>query len=173
MKALIPVVLAVGALVGWFAPGAPETRDGAPSSALAPAPLAAPSLAAPPAWHGGPLVLPRAGDGHFYADVRIDARDYRMLVDTGASVVALTGEDARDMGLHWDPNALAPVAQGASGPVLGVPVMLDSVAVGDFEASSVQAVIVPDGLPVSLLGQTFLSQVPKVQISGDDLTLSN
>ncbi|MXP40638.1 TIGR02281 family clan AA aspartic protease [Altererythrobacter soli] len=170
MKALLPIVLIIGALIGWFAPDGPEASEGA-RPARAPAPEARP--AARPAWRGGPLVLPRAGDGHFYADVRVDTRDYRMLVDTGASVVALTGEDARGMGLHWDPSALAPVAHGASGPVLGVPVVLDSVAVGDFEARSVQAVIVPEGLPVSLLGQTFLSSVPNVRISGDDLTLAN
>jgi aspartyl protease family protein len=173
MKALLPVVLIVGALVGWFAPGEPDTSDSAPSPAMAHASMAEPRKSARPAWRGGPLALQRAGDGHFYADVRIDTRDYRMLVDTGASVVALTGEDARGMGLHWDPNALAPVAHGASGPVLGVPVVLESVAVGDFEASGVQAIIVPEGLPVSLLGQSFLSQVPQVRISGDDLTLAN
>jgi aspartyl protease family protein len=95
-----------------------------------------------------------------------------MLVDTGATVVALTGDDARGMGLDWDPDALAPVARGASGPVMGVPVTLPEMAVGDFAARDVRAVIVPEGLAVSLLGQSFLSQVPKVAIADDRLTLS-
>jgi aspartyl protease family protein len=118
------------------------------------------------------LFLDRAGDGHFYADAQIDTGDYHMLVDTGASVVALTSEDARDIGLDWDPNELAPVAQGASGPVEGVPVTIPRMAVGDFEAHDVQAIIVPD-LGVSLLGQSFLRQVPNVTISDDKLTLSD
>jgi aspartyl protease family protein len=124
------------------------------------------------AW-GGVMVLDRNGDGHFYADAQIEAGDYHMLVDTGATVVALTGEDARDMGIDWDPNAVAPVAQGASGPVMGVPVTIPQMAVGDFEARNVQAIVVPDGLPVSLLGQSFLNHVPNVSIEGDKLTMSD
>jgi aspartyl protease family protein len=77
------------------------------------------------------------------------------------------------MGLDWDPDALAPVARGASGPVMGVPVTLPEIAVGDFEAHNVQAVIVPEGLAISLLGQSFLSQVPKMGIVDDRLTLSD
>jgi aspartyl protease family protein len=119
------------------------------------------------------MVLDRADDGHFYATAEADGDDYRMLVDTGASVVALTGDDAQRMGLDWDPNALAPVARGASGPVMGVPVTIPELAVGDFVARDVRAVIVPQGLAVSLLGQSFLDHVPKVAMAGDRLTLSN
>jgi aspartyl protease family protein len=119
------------------------------------------------------MVLDREGDGHFYATVNVDASNYRMLVDTGASMVALTGEDAQSMGLDWDPNALAPVARGVGGTVMGVPVKIATMAVGDFEAHDVEAVIIPDGLAVSLLGQSFLRHVPKVAIEGDSLTLSD
>jgi aspartyl protease family protein len=55
---------------------------------------------------------------------------------------------------------------------MGVPVTLPEMAVGDFEARDVRAVIVPQGLAISLLGQSFLSQVPKVAIADDRLTLS-
>jgi aspartyl protease family protein len=124
------------------------------------------------AW-GGMMVLDREGDGHFYATAQIDSGDYHMLVDTGASMVALTGDDARQMGLDWNPDALSPVAQGASGPVMGVHTTIPQMSVGDFEARDVDAVIIPDGLPVSLLGQSFLRNVPNVQIADDKLTLSD
>jgi aspartyl protease family protein len=171
MKGFVLSVLAIAAGVALLAP-----RDD--DAAKQPAPKlvgeADQSRASDkPAWSGGEMVLDRAGDGHFYADAQIDTGDYQMLVDTGASVVALTGEDARDIGLDWDPNALAPVAQGASGPVMGVPVTIPEISVGDFEARNVQAIVVPDGLPVSLLGQSFLQQVPNVSIAGDKLTLSD
>jgi len=171
MKTLVPVVLVVGALVGWFAPGAEPAAELAEAK---PAATAEPRLnvATDPQWYGGEVVLDRQGDGHFYAAVRIETRDYRMLVDTGASMVALTGEDARDMGLDWDPHALQPVGRGASGVVMGLPVRLAEVAVGDFVAREVEAVIVPEGLGISLLGQSFLSNVENVTISGDRLTLS-
>ena len=173
MKALVPAVLIVGAVVGWFGPSytpAGDSPEGAQAMASEQSQLA---LATKPAWYGGDMVLEREHDGHFYAAVRVETRDYRMLVDTGASMVALTGEDARDIGLQWDPHALQPVGRGASGVVMGVPVTLSEVAVGDFTARGVEAVIIPEGLAISLLGQSFLSNVENVAISGDTLTLSD
>lgn len=172
MKGFIATVLGIGALVAFLVPhGHPAGSRADPAEPpIAQAHLAA---ATAPQAYGGEMVLDREGDGHFYATVQIGSRDFRMLVDTGATVVALTGEDARDIGLDWDPNALAPVARGAGGPVMGVPVTIDSVAVGDFEAREVQAVIIPEGLGVSLLGQSFLSHIPKVAIAENKLTLSD
>ena len=129
-------------------------------------------LAVASGW-GGEMALERERDGHFYAGVRVESRDIRMLVDTGASMIALTGDDARDAGLYWDASELAPVARGASGLVMGVPVTIPDLAVGDFVAHEVQAVIIPEGLAVSLLGQSFLGHIPKVAIADDKLTLSN
>lgn len=172
MKSLVVSVLAIGALVAFVAPHGEKIAPPTPVEAdrAAPAHLA---VATAPASFGGEMELKREADGHFYATVEVGGGDYRMLVDTGATVVALTGDDARDMGLDWDPNALAPVARGASGPVMGVPVTIDAMTIGDFEARNVQAVIVPEGLGVSLLGQSFLSHIPKVDISADKLTLSD
>jgi aspartyl protease family protein len=169
MKGFIVTVLAIAVGVAMMAPRGEPSAERRPF-AVANTDSAKP--AAKPAWYGGAMVLDRAGDGHFYADAEIDTGDYHMLVDTGASVVALTAEDARNIGLDWDPGALTPVAQGASGPVEGVAVTIPRMAVGDFEAQDVQAIVVPD-LGVSLLGQSFLRQVPNVTISDDKLTLSD
>lgn len=174
MKALVPVVLVVGLAIGWFGTApAPRGEGVAGDTQGEQAQQSHLDVAARPRWYGGDMVLERQGDGHFYAGVRIDTRDFPMLVDTGASVIALTGEDARDAGLDWSPNALAPVARGANGVVMGVPVRLDEVAVGDFVVRDVEAVIVPEGLAISLLGQSFLSHVGSVAIAGDRMTLSD
>ncbi|MCB2066187.1 MAG: TIGR02281 family clan AA aspartic protease [Erythrobacter sp.] len=122
---------------------------------------------------GEDLVLQRERDGHFYADVSVDGTTSRMLVDTGASVVALTGEDALAMGLSWDDADVAPVAQGASGAVYGVRTVLPRVRLGDFEAQDVNAIIVPQGLGVSLLGQSFLETLGNVSMAGDAMVLGN
>nr|WP_166179284.1 TIGR02281 family clan AA aspartic protease [Altererythrobacter segetis] len=170
MKGFVVSVLALGAMVAFLAP-----RGEHAAASVEPVHADAGSeahLAAATGW-GGEMVLDRESDGHFYATVDVGGSDYRMLVDTGATMIALTGDDARGMGLDWDPNALAPVARGASGPVMGVPVTIPDLAIGDFDAHNVEAVIVPEGLAVSLLGQSFLSHVPKVAISDDKMTLSN
>jgi len=119
------------------------------------------------------LVLPRAPDGHFYAEVEIDGQRVTMLVDTGASVVALTGADAEQLGLTWDPATLAPVAQGAGGPVEGVNVTIPEMALGDHVARQVPALIIPDGLSISLLGQSFLATLGQVQMREGEMVLGN
>ena len=118
-------------------------------------------------------MLEREYDGHFYADVRVDGGNYRFLVDTGASLLALTGEDAEAMGLFWDESDLTHIGEGASGAVRGVPVVLDRVELGGHVAENVEAAIIPDGLGVSLLGQSFLQKVGKVQIEGERMVLSD
>ena len=122
-------------------------------------------------WGSGEAVLRREDDGHFYANVLVDGRDYRFLVDTGASIVALTGDDARGMGLDWDESRLRPVGRGASGDVHGVPTFIERLEVGGMEARNVEAVIIPEGLDVSLLGQSVLGKFPNVGINGDEMTL--
>lgn len=122
---------------------------------------------------GVEVALQRESDGHFYAKVFAENADTRFMVDTGASMVALTGSDAESMGLYWSDSDLRHIADGASGPVMGVPVTINRMELGGFEAVDVAAAIVPDGLGISLLGQSFLKTIPNVQISDDQMILSN
>jgi aspartyl protease family protein len=166
----IAMVIGCGALVGWMAPGPTEMTS-----------LASPGKAAESdaqmnalqreQWLAGEVVLPREPDGHFYADVVVDGATAHMLVDTGATTVALTREDAEAMGLTWSESDVQPVAQGANGPVYGVAVMLDHVQLGELEARGVEAIVVPDGLGISLLGQSFLSKIQRVEMDQDQMVL--
>ena len=173
-QALLPVV-AIGLLVGWFAPSfeSAENSDARVHEFANLERTKGKTAVQPASWYGGEVVLPREADGHFYATVSAEMRDFRMLVDTGASVVALTGDDALDMGLDWDPQAVSVIGRGASGDVHGVPVTIPQLRIGEFEAQNIEAVIVPEGLDVSLLGQSFLGRLSKVAISDDRMVLGN
>jgi aspartyl protease family protein len=179
MMRFAPFVLAtigIGALVGWFGPDASDQVQAIAASAPAtPAVASANRLAVAQeaASVTGELVLPRGEDGHFYADVTIDGATSRMLVDTGATVIALTGEDADAMGIYWDETAVRPVARGANGMVYGVPVTLEAVELGPIEARGVEAVVVPQGLGISLLGQSFLSRIEKVEMDQQRMVLGS
>jgi aspartyl protease family protein len=167
MKQLVITVIAIGLAVGWLAPHDDAAKD--ERSAVAESRGA--HLAARTREGSGDAMLSRSPDGHFYADVSIDSQDVRMLVDTGASVIALTGSDAEALGLEWSEDELLPIGRGASGDVIGKPVQLDRVRLGDLEAEHVEAVIVPQGLDVSLLGQSFLGRVGKVEIEDGRMVL--
>ena len=165
----IAITLAVGAAVGWLAPG-PSKVASLPDAASEDSPDQLNALQQDQ-WLAGETVLQRADDGHFYADVTVDGTSANMLVDTGASTVALTAEDAEAMGIAWSPDDVRPVAQGANGPVYGVRVTLGLVQLGDLEARAVAATVVPDGLGISLLGQSFLATIPKVEMEQDRMVL--
>lgn len=122
---------------------------------------------------GGKTTLTRDEDGHFYAEVRVDGRRVDMLVDTGASFIALTREDADAAGVDWREDDAIVVGKGASGPVRGVPVTLDEVELGDHRARDVPAAVIVDGLEVSLLGQSFLGQIDAMRIEGDRMILGD
>ncbi len=167
-----PVILlfATVTFVGWIAPGLSSRGEGEPALDAEPTAV----VVAPPSrqgWMSGGTVLDRAGDGHFYADVGVESRPVHFLVDTGASIVALTGADARSVGLVWNDADLVPVGRGASGTVYGVPVRLDRVELDNLVARDVAAAIIPEGLDVSLLGQSFLTHLPGVKIEGDRMVL--
>ena len=124
-------------------------------------------------WYAGDHTLTREWDGHFYADALVDGANVRMLVDTGASVIALTREDAAAIGLEWSEDDIKRIGTGASGAVFGVHATLDEVEIGGLVRSNVAAVIIPEGLETSLLGQSYLSQIGNVAIEGDSMVLGS
>jgi|CXWL01.1.fsa_nt_gi aspartyl protease family protein len=117
------------------------------------------------------IVLTRNANGHFFADVEVNGQTIRFLVDTGATAIALTADDARKLGFSWNDQELEPVGRGVSGPVTGKMVELHHVRLGGKEGWDMRAAIIPQGLEVSLLGQTFLGKIGSVRISGDQMVL--
>ena len=112
--------------------------------------------------------LARAPDGHFYAEAQVNGVRIRFMVDTGATMVALTREDAQRAGVAL--GSQRATAMGAGGPVETVPATIDRLAIGALVARDVEAAVIED-LPVSLLGQSFLAQVGSVEIEGDRMVL--
>jgi aspartyl protease family protein len=118
----------------------------------------------------GSVQLDRNADGHFYADVRINGTFVHMLVDTGASSIALSRDDARLAGLATSIGMNDVVGEGADGAVHGEYVRLDRVELGPLSTEGLDAVVLSSGQQ-SLLGQSFLSKFKTVQIEGDRMVL--
>lgn len=112
--------------------------------------------------------LRRGPDGHFYADAEVNGARVRFLVDTGASMVALSVEDARRAGIR--PGDERASAVGAGGEIEVAPVTIDRIALGPVEARGVRGAVVKE-LDVSLLGQSFLRETGSVAIEGDRMIL--
>jgi aspartyl protease family protein len=112
--------------------------------------------------------ITRSFDGHFYVTAQVNGVPIRFLIDTGASMVALSAEDADRANVSLDGRVA--VARTAGGDVEMTETRIDSIAVGGLTARAVRGAVV-DQLDHSLLGQSFLSQLQSVEISGDTMTL--
>lgn len=113
----------------------------------------------------------RDADGHYWSEAMIDGRAVRVLVDTGASVVALTREDALRLGVDPAPEAFTGRVQTASGVVRAAPVRLEAVSVAGARVDGVEALVVEQGLAYSLLGMSYLGRLSSFEATPSGLTL--
>ena len=118
----------------------------------------------------GSVQLQRDPNGHFYADVQINGSPVHMLVDTGATEIALSRDDARAAGIATSIGMNDVVGEGADGSVHGEYVAIDRMTLGQKTAQDMHAVVLNSG-GQSLLGQSFLKQFASVEIHGDTMTL--
>ena len=97
--------------------------------------------------------LKRQSDLHHYADVTINGKVVRFVVDTGATTIALTGDDARALGFSWHADEIIPVGRSADNSIVeGKRVALKHVTLGHLEGWDMRAVILPDMEGPSLFG---------------------
>ena len=118
------------------------------------------------------VIVARDPFGRFRADGRIDGRELQFTVDTGASIVALTADDAAQIGIHPAATAYTMLIRTANGTVRAAPTTLDMVEVGDIMVHDVDAVVMPDGaLSDNLLGLSFLSRLRHFEYSEGKMVL--
>ncbi len=127
---------------------------------------------AAPAATSRSVIVPRDGRGHFQVDARIEGRKLSFMVDTGASVIALTASDAARLGIHPAQREFVTQVKTANGTVRAAPVRLDEVEVGDLVVRDVAALVMPDeALSDNLLGLSFLSRLRRFEYSAGRLVL--
>ena len=139
--------------------------------ALVPAHQSADSVE-PAAQTSDSVIVARDRLGHFRAEGRIDGRRLDFLIDTGASVVVLTANDAASLGLHPSESEYRAMMKTANGVVRAAPTTLDMVEVGGIMVRDVPAVVMPDGvLSENLLGMSFLSRLRHFEYSDGRMVL--
>jgi aspartyl protease family protein len=107
--------------------------------------------------------------GHFFTDATINDMTVRSVVDTGASVVVLSVNDANRLGLDWR-NGTRGLMQTANGTTSAYVVKLSKVKVGAIELHEIDGVVVEQGPGVALLGMSFLNRL-EMKRDGDTMTL--
>ncbi len=120
---------------------------------------------------GGSIALGRASDGHFQVDIFVNETPVRFLVDTGATDVVLSRQDAAAAGLDPERLEYSGVANTANGRVATAPVRLERMRLGDLVDENFPASVNSGDLDVSLLGMRYLSRFSRIEIAGDRMIL--
>lgn len=111
-------------------------------------------------------------DGHYWTRALVNRKaSIEFMVDTGASVIALTQSDARKMGLKperldykWEIRTAGGITKGAS-------VVIESIKINQVHIKNVDAMVLDSDLEQSLLGMSFLRELYSYEVRGDRMII--
>ena len=121
---------------------------------------------------GEEVRIPMARDGHFWATVRLNGTERRMLVDSGATVTALSTATARAAGVGADATLVPLLMKTANGTVRADAGTLDRLEIGGIEARKLNVVISPGLGDTDVLGMNFLSELQSWRVEDRTLILT-
>ena len=111
-------------------------------------------------------------NGHFNTEADINGRSIPVMIDTGATMVVLSYEDAERAGLMLTDKDFTRSVSTANGVARVAPVTLDRVSIGNITVRDVPAAVAESGrLGTSLLGMTFLSRLSRFDMRSGRLVL--
>ena len=111
--------------------------------------------------------------GHYGAEIEINGRPLSALVDTGATNVVLSYEDAQRVGIYVNDADFTIRTQTANGIGRAAPVLIERLALGPILLRNVQATVsAPGALHINLLGMAFVKRLSKFEVHDGTLTLT-
>ena len=125
--------------------------------------------------YSGRKVRIRAGyGGHFVTDVRMNNRSVKVLVDTGATMVAISESTARKIGIFLKPSDFKYKVNTANGVAKMASVTIREISIGNIRVKNVRAGVAKEGaLTTTLLGMSFLNKLRRFEVRGDTLLLEH
>ncbi|SMC45103.1 aspartyl protease family protein [Fulvimarina manganoxydans] len=152
-----------------FLAAPPEAVDAAPAVQTV---SVAPPASTPSLSQGQSLQLNADMAGHFRTDARMNGMRVEVLVDTGATLIALDETTARRMGIVPAPADWSIAVQTANGLAHAARAKIRSVEIGPIRVRDVDALILKDGsLATTLLGMSFLNALDRFSVADGRLTL--
>ena len=120
---------------------------------------------------GKEVRVPMSPSGHFIATVSINGSRHRMMIDTGATVTALSTDTAEAAGLEPDPVPIPVVLQTANGAVRAQTATVPELRLGDIVARDIKVVVSPSFGDLDVLGMNFLSKLASWRVENNTLIL--
>ncbi len=124
---------------------------------------------------GGNIVsIGKSDSGHFEADADVNGSSVRFLIDTGASGIVLTSNDAANIGLDASALSFTIATSTANGTAMAAPARINEITIGAIVRRNLRALVAKEGaLDQSLLGMEFLDTLAGFSIDKEQLTLKD
>ncbi len=125
--------------------------------------------------NGGTIVkIGKSDNGHFEADANVNGNSIRFLVDTGASSIVLSANDAAKAGIDIASLSYVIATSTANGQAMAAPTRVDEIIIGDIIRRNLRALVAKEGaLDQSLLGMDFLNTLSSFTVKRDELELAD
>lgn len=120
----------------------------------------------------GQITLPRAYDGHFYAQLMLNGKPVDFVIDTGASNVVLTKKDAERAGIDLSALRFFGRAMTANGQTRTAPARIARVEIEDIMDFNLEVWVNEGEMSQSLLGNTYLQRFTKIEIGQKEMVLT-
>ena len=118
--------------------------------------------------------LKSGSNGHYVVQAEINGSNVTVMVDTGATAVALSHEDAAALGLNPDELTYNVPVSTANGQAMAARISLDKVNIDQVKVYDVEALVMPQGaLSGSLLGMSYLGRLQSFKVQDGVLVLKN
>lgn len=123
-----------------------------------------------PQMTDGVLRIPVSDDGHYWVTARVNGRDHRMMIDSGATYTALSADSASALGVKIDAER-AEVLNTANGPVTAQVGTIDDFAVGPLQTRNLDVVVSASFGDTDVVGMNFLSRLGRWKVEQGVLVL--
>jgi len=157
-----------GEKYGLFASRIKGKGGGSPALATNDMPTALPTARV----EGQALRIPVAPDGHYWVEGMVNGNPTRFLIDSGASVTALSVEAARAAGLNFDLNASGVSMMTANGKIDAKRSTIATLVVGPIRASDLDIVVSPAFGDVNVIGMNMLSRLKSWSVQNGEMVLT-
>jgi aspartyl protease family protein len=120
---------------------------------------------------GKELRVKMASDGHFWVVATVNGVKRRMLIDSGATVTALSEDTVREANVDKGSNLAPVILRTANGAAQAETGSIDELRVGNIVARNLKIVTAPGLGTLDVLGMNFLSKLDSWRVEGRTLVL--
>lgn len=134
--------------------------------------LAVPQLGLPrQVVAGGETHIEMAPDGHFWLRAEVNGVPANFLVDTGATLTAISQETADEAGLKPRAGGIPVRMKTANGPISVHIAAIDALTFGNVTTTGLDVIIAPGLGQTNVVGMNLLSRLASWRVENDVMTL--